>query len=116
MEVIHKFSKAKYEKILTPITRLDSFLAEQGMSGKIIDIIKIDTEGFSWEVLMGMGDVLKNVRMMHVETEVFNRHPGHKNNVDIANYLTNNNFLCVDKSYEWGPTIEDQVWINQRFM
>ncbi len=116
MEVIHNFNNVEYEKILAPITRLDSFLAEQEMSGEIIDVIKIDTEGFSWEVIMGMGDVLKNVKMLHVETEVFNRHPGHKNNVDIANYLTNNNFICVDKSYEWGTTIEDQVWINQRFM
>lgn len=116
MEVIHKFSNVQYEKIIAPITRLDSFLAEQGMSGEIIDVIKIDTEGFSWEVLMGMGDVLKNVKLLHVETEKFERHPGHKNNVDIYNYLSNNNFLLVDLSYEWGPTIEDQVWINQRFM
>ena len=116
MEVIHKFGNAKYEKILAPITRLDSFLEENGMSDKLIDVIKIDTEGFSWEVLMGIGDALNNVKMMHVETEIFNRHPGHKNNMDIANYLNNNKFLCVDKSYEWGPTIEDQVWINQRFM
>jgi FkbM family methyltransferase len=116
MEVIHIFDNVKYEKIIVSITRLDSFLAEQELSGVIVDIIKIDTEGFSWEVLMGMGDVLKNVRLLHVETEMFNRHPGHKNNVDIYNYLTNNNFVCVDKSYEWGPTIEDQVWVNQRFM
>jgi FkbM family methyltransferase len=116
MEVIHNFNNVKYEKIVVPITRLDSFLAEQGMTGSIVDVIKIDTEGFSWEVLMGMGDVLKNVKLLHVETEVFDRHPGHKNNMDIANYLINNNFICVDKSYEWGPTIEDQVWINQRFM
>lgn len=116
MEVVHEWDNVEYEKILTPITRLDSFLAEQEMSGVVIDIIKIDTEGFSWEVLMGMGDVLKNVRLMHVETETFDRHPGHKNNRQIADYLNNNKFICVDRSYEWGPLIEDQVWINQRFM
>ncbi len=116
MEVIHEFEDVDYTKILTPITRLDSFLAEEGMTGEIIDVIKIDVEGFSWEVLMGMGDVMKNVRMMHVETETYNRHPGHRNNMDIFNYLSNNRFLCVDKSYEWGPLVEDQVWINQRFM
>lgn len=116
MKVIHKFKDARYEDIASPIVRLDYFLAQEGMTGEIIDIVKIDTEGFSWEVLMGMGDVLKNVKMMHVETETFERHPAHKNNVEISNYLSSNNFICVDKSYEWGPAIEDQVWINQRFM
>lgn len=116
MEVIHEFQNVEYEKIMTPITRLDAFLAQEGKTGQIIDIVKIDTEGFSWEVLMGMGDVLKNIKLMHVETETYDRHPGHKNNRHISDYLNNNQFICVDKSYEWGPLVEDQVWINQRFM
>jgi len=116
MEVVHEFENVKYEKILVPITRLDYFLDEEGLSGEVIDIIKIDTEGFSWEVLLGMGNALENVKLMHVETETYDRHPGHIKSRGIADYLNNNKFICVDRSYEWGPLVEDQVWINQRFM
>jgi FkbM family methyltransferase len=113
---IHNFRGAQKNDIIVKITRLDSFLAEQGKSDIVIDVLKIDVEGFSWEVLQGMGNVISNVKLIHLETETFDRHAGHQNNNAIIDYMNKNNFICVDKSYEWGPTIEDQVWINQRFM
>ena len=116
METVQKFQNVEYNKIMTPMTRFDSFLEKEEKAGMIIDIIKIDVEGFSWEVLMGMGDALYNAKMLHIETETFDRHPGHKNHMDIATYMNKNNFICVHRSYEWGPLVEDQVWINQRFM
>jgi FkbM family methyltransferase len=113
---VQNFETAKYNSIPTPITRFDVYLNSQSMTDTIIDIVKIDVEGFSWEVLMGMGDTLKNIKMLHIETETFQRHVGHRNNLAIIDYMSSNNFVCVDKSYEWGPTVEDQVWINQRFV
>ena len=116
MFTVQKFENVKYKNISTPIVRMDNYLNSHSMGDTVIDIVKIDVEGFSWQVLVGMGDKLKNIKMLHIETENFERHPGHRNNDDIIEYMTNNNFICVDKSYEWGPTVEDQVWINQRFV
>lgn len=116
VNAIHRFPNTQFNDIIVSINRLDLFIEEHELSKTIIDIVKIDVEGFSWDVLMGMGDVLQNIKMLHIETENFNRHPGHKNNEHIFNYMNNNNFICVEKSYEWGPTIEDQVWINQKFV
>jgi FkbM family methyltransferase len=117
IEVIHKnFNNVEYETILAPIIRFDTFLSKENKTDTVIDVVKIDTEGFSWEVLEGMGKSIENIKMLHIETETFNRHSGHKNNIDIFNYMSNKKFICVDKSYEWGPLVEDQVWINQRFL
>ena len=101
-------------EIDVPVMRLDSFLKTHKINS--VDIIKIDTEGFSYEVLEGMGDTIHNVKLLHVETEAFSRHEGHKNNVEIKKFMEDKDFTLVDLSYEWGPTVEDQVWINNKLI
>lgn len=97
-------------EIEVPVTRMDAFIAKNNI--KEIDIAKVDTEGFSFEVVEGFGDALKNVKLFHLETETFARHEGHKNNLKVKEFMESNGFYLVELSYEWGPTIEDQVWIN----
>ena len=101
-------------EIEVPIMRMDTFFESIGL--KEVDIIKVDTEGFSYEVIEGMGDYIHNVKLFHLETETFNRHDGHKNNLQVKNFMESKDFMLVDLSYEWGPTIEDQVWINKRLI
>lgn len=101
-------------EIEVPAIRMDTFL--KGLGIKEVDVIKVDTEGFSFEVIDGMGDYVRNVKLFHLETETFARHDGHKNNLEVKAFMESKGFELVDLSYQWGPTIEDQVWINSKLI
>ena len=79
----------------------------------IIDLMKVDIEGYTWEFLQGLEDKIYNVKCFHLETEHLSTHPNHKNSFIIADYMIDKGFYLADKSYEWGFPIEDQVWINK---
>jgi FkbM family methyltransferase len=105
--------EGKVHKIKVPMMRMDTFLASQGIT-EDIDVVKIDTEGFSWQVLQGFGDRLQSVRILHVETERETKHPNHVLSDGITKFMEEQGFILVDKSYEWGWGIEDQIWVNKR--
>lgn len=97
-------------EIEVPVIRMDTFF--EGLGLDKVDIVKVDTEGFSFEVIDGMGKHIHNVKLFHLETETFKRHEGHRNNLEVRSFMESKGFKLVDLSYQWGPTIEDQVWIN----
>lgn len=93
------------------VERMDNLIVELGLP--VPDVVKVDVEGFSWECLNGFGDFLERVRLFHVETETFTRHPGHKGSTVVRDFMESRGFVCVDASTaEWGPSIEDQVWVR----
>jgi FkbM family methyltransferase len=106
--------EGKVHKIKVPMMRMDTFLASQGIT-EDIDVVKIDTEGFSWQVLQGFGDKLQSVRLLHVETEREIKHPNHVLSDQITSFMESKGFILVDRSYEWGWGIEDQIWVNKKF-
>lgn len=102
----------KIEKVTVPSIRMDTLLTRLGLNEKI-DVIKLDTEGYSWQVLQGFGDRLKDVRLFHLETEKTPVHDDHVTTEKITQFMEDNGFILVDTSYEWGWNIEDQVWVNK---
>ena len=98
-------------EIKVPARRMDLLLEEVKLNG-VVDIVKIDTEGFSGQVLHGFGDRLKDVKLLHVETE---REPIHDKHIlceEITKFMKTNGFFLADISYEWGYGIQDQVWVK----
>lgn len=77
-----------------------------------LDVVKVDLEGYSYEFLIGLGERIKQVKLFHLETETFMRHEGHRSSKEVIALMQSHGFELVDKSYEWGPAIEDQVWVN----
>jgi hypothetical protein len=102
----------KIKKVTVPSTRMDTLLARLGLNEKI-DVIKVDTEGYSWQVLQGFGDRLKDIKLFHLETEKTPIHDDHVTTEKITQFMEDNGFVLVDTSYEWGWNIEDQVWVNK---
>lgn len=103
-------------EITVPCARIDSLIE----SGRIpldvngnLDVVKIDVEGFSWQVLDGFGKYLSKVKVLHVEAERRPFHDEHKLIDDIIGFMKVNGFYLADASYEWGEGIQDQVWINK---
>ena len=76
-----------------------------------IDLLKIDTEGFVYEVLIGCKQSIKNIKLILVElhhSDLYDRHDPEK----IHNYLIQNNFKLL-KSFKF-PFLkwEDRLYLN----
>jgi FkbM family methyltransferase len=94
-----------------PVTRLDMILP----SGTI-DILKIDVEGQSVPVIYGMGDRMKDVLVAHIETETPERKAWGEpsNNLEVIRIMQDLGFSLANVSYQWGWSLQDQIWINTR--
>ena len=100
------------EEIEVAVTRMDTYIKSNGLQDSIIDVIKVDIEGYSFEFITGLGDYVKNIKMFHLETERGQVRKDHKNNLTVAAKMRELGFILVDVSYEWGDGIQDQVWVN----
>lgn len=80
-----------------------------------IDMVKIDVEGCSYEVLEGFGEYIKDVKMFHMEVEEVAIWEGQKLVEDIIGIMSDNGFKLVDNRY-YGTNVADQIWINKRFL
>lgn len=97
--------------ITVPVTRLDTII-EPG----VIDILKIDVEGHSVPVLLGLGELLKDVLVAHIETETPERGAWGEasNNIEVMQIMQDSGFSLASVSYQWGWSIQDQVWVNTK--
>jgi FkbM family methyltransferase len=107
---VREWPDAELNQIPVKVSRLDTLI--ESLKLPIPDIIKVDLEGYSYEFLQGLGKYLHEVKVLHLETETFERHEGHKDNRAVAEFMEANGFRLVFLSYEWGPSIEDQTWVN----
>lgn len=83
------------------IARLDKLVGDT-----TIDIMKIDVEGHSVEVIEGLGDKLRQVRVFHIETEKWT-----ESNIKMKAYMTSHGFLLVDEAEQWGG-MPDLVFVQ----
>ena len=109
------FDDATYNTIEVPVARMDTLLKEHGLEDTVIDVVKVDIEGYTHECIAGWGDLVGNVKLFHLETETFYRHMNHKNNNHVINLMLGHGFLLCDVAYQWGEGIQDQIWINPRY-
>jgi FkbM family methyltransferase len=107
---VREWPDAELNQIPVKVSRMDTLI--ESLELPIPDIIKVDLEGYSYEFLQGLGKYLHEVKVLHLETETFERHEGHKDNRAVAEFMEANGFRLVFLSYEWGPSIEDQTWVN----
>ena len=80
-----------------------------------IDLLKIDTEGYEYNVLLGIKDKIKNIKIIHFEHHYDNMLIKNYKISDIHNYLITNNFkkffkvkMKFRKSFEY-------LYINENF-
>lgn len=83
------------KKIEIDVERLDEFLQNRNI--KVIDILKIDTEGFDFNVIKGLGDKISQTRYIYFEHHFDDMIDKDYKYGDIHRYLIKNNFLKVFK-------------------
>ena len=106
-------SKEVETKIDIDVIRLDEFFKSKKLG--IIDLIKIDTEGFELKVLKSLGEKIKNVKIIHFEHHFDDMIVKNYNLTNIHNYLMKNRFekffkikMKFRKSFEY-------LYINKNF-
>lgn len=87
--------------ITVKIDRLDKLIKDEQ-----IDIMKIDVEGHSVEVLEGLGDKIKQVKVFHIETEKWT-----DSNIKVKAFMQTKGFTLVDEQEQYGG-MPDQVWVQ----
>lgn len=94
-----------------PVTRLDAIIKPG-----IIDVLKIDVEGHSVPVIEGMGSLMKDVLVAHIETETPDRAAWGEpsNNLMVMDIMQKLGFSLANVSYQWGWSIQDQTWVNTK--
>jgi FkbM family methyltransferase len=87
--------------IRVPIDRLDNLIGDEK-----IDIMKIDTEGHSLEVIEGLGEKLKQVKVFHIETENWT-----DSAIKMRAFMSSHGYILVDDTAQYGG-MPDQVWVR----
>jgi len=104
------------EKFNTPCCKFKT-LVENVIKESVVDILKIDVEGATYDVLLGMGDFIHSVGMMHIETETVELFAGQVVEKVVFDYLVFRDFKMLDRkccNIKSNAQQCDSVWINRR--
>ena len=88
--------KNKLDLQQVEIDRLDNILKNEKI--KLVDILKIDTEGYDFHVIKSMGDLLKNVKFIYFEHHFHKMLKKGYNFKDVNSFLKSKNFRKVFKT------------------
>jgi len=96
-----------------PCKTFDTICGEYNIPN--IDMVKIDVEGATFDVLSGMKERIKDIKIMHIETESTPFFEGQKIHDDVVNYLTFNGFELIKMTSVniSGGFQHDSVWVNK---
>jgi FkbM family methyltransferase len=98
-----------YEPLEAPCLRMDDYCGIMFINS--IDLLKIDVEGLSYEVLEGFGDALDIVKCIHVECEHESVWKGQKLYPDVEKLLIGKGFIPI--SMRIGFPQSDSVWVRK---
>lgn len=107
---LHERKNVNYTKYTVEGKRMDTFLEEANVHE--IDIIKIDVEGHSLEVLQGFGEKIQNIKCIHIENEHLPIWDNQKVYADVEKYLVSKGFILMSIKAAWPQT--DSVWIHKK--
>jgi FkbM family methyltransferase len=102
--------EGKIDVITVPVLKFSSFIEQNNISH--IDLVKIDVEGLTLEVLQGFGKYLNKTKMIHLEAEHHQYWEGQYLYKDIKQFLRSN-FIEIYDSGVSSLNQSDHIWINK---
>ena len=107
--------KKKIFKILkVKIDRLENILNELKINE--VDILKVDTEGYDFYVIKGLGDYIKNVKYIYFEHHFHNMLVKNYTLRDINSFMKKNNFIKVFKTKMYFRKTFEYIYCNQSYI
>ena len=100
-----------YENIKINITTLDEYLDKKKI--KYVDFLKIDTEGYEYEVLKGLKENIENVKLIMFEHHYDDMLDKGYSFGDIKDLLNKNNFMQIFKAKMPFRKTFEYVYINK---
>lgn len=92
--------------------RFDDICEQIGLNS--VDCLKLDVEGYTYEVLSGFGNMLPKIKVMQIELEHVEVWTGQKTYNDIKSYLEANGFIeTFFVRHSYGQS--DAIFINEKY-
>lgn len=104
------YYKGKVDITNVEMYRGDTFLDNNNINH--VDILKVDVEGFTYEVLEGFGDRLKDVKFIEAECENIVIWENQKTFKEINIFLESNGFKCLTPNIN--RTQFNAYWIRKK--
>lgn len=108
--LVYHFS---HEKVIVECDTMFNFLNSIYMDSP--DLVKIDVEGFTYEVLQGFGDKLQRINAIQLETEKSEMWKDQKVHDDILKLMEENGFVLHTRYDAWDNQY-DCLFLNQKFL
>lgn len=102
------FYDDKVEKTEVDMVRGDTFFKMENIS--TVDLVKIDVEGFGYQVLTGFGDRISDIKFIEVECELRNVWENQKIYEEVVAYMLSKDFTLV---HEYN---ENSIQMNCHFL
>ena len=102
-----------YNEILVDVDTLDNYIELKKL--KLIDLVKIDTEGSEFEILKGVINNLKKIKLILFEHHYDDMIIKDYNFTDINRLLKQNNFIRIHKAKMPFRKTFEYVYINKLF-
>ena len=105
-------NKETYQKIIIKISKLKDYIEKNNI--KKIDFMKIDTEGYEFEILLGLENKIKLVDIIMFEHHYDNMIKKNYTYNDIYELLIKNNFKKIYKSKMPFRKTFEYIFINEK--
>jgi len=106
-------NKIQFYDVKVKVDRLDNIL--NLLKIQYVDILKIDTEGYDFNVIKGLGEHIKNVKYIYFEHHFHNMLIKDYTLNNIHSYLEKNNFKKVFKIKMYFRKTFEYIYLNKFF-
>ncbi|MBD1372619.1 FkbM family methyltransferase [Hazenella sp. IB182357] len=98
-----------------PCYKLKTIMNKFGIAH--IDVLKIDVEGATFDILLGLEDYIHKIKIMHIETETKEFFKGQKLEPMVFDHLKKSGYEMILKRWAYGNKNEqnDSIWINRHY-
>lgn len=103
-------SMAFHTPIKVKTKRLDNFLKEQQIPQ--IDILFMDIQGFEGKAVQGLGDYIRNVKILYSEITYKEMYKDQILFDKFDYYMLNKGFHCIYRDYKHGDFWGDSIYLN----
>jgi FkbM family methyltransferase len=108
----HKVNSKITRKV--DVIRLDEWMNHSSLNS--LDLLKIDAEGNSFEVLSSLGDSIQAVKIIQLETEVVRIWNQKYVEKDVFNLLEKSSFVLLDYIISSDGIQADSIWVREDFV